>query len=304
MAFAASAPAKAALPAPAPTEDEAEQNLAGEPNEWMSGPQALTLPHDVQIDLPAGYAFLPQPAAGKFLEKNGNFHNENLLGLIGTDSDPDAQWFITLRFEDEGYVKDDETPDAKEILESFQESLPELNQERAEKGFPALTLGGWHDEPKYDRATHRLIWALNVGSARGDSVNYNTRVLGRRGYLSMNLITSPELLEADKTHAVAILTGTRFNAGATYADYASGDKVAEYGLAGLVLGGAGLGAAVKLGLFAKLGKILFAALLVGKKFIIIGLAGLAALLKRIFGRNEVQTVSPTEGASGPTDKTE
>jgi uncharacterized membrane-anchored protein len=200
------------------------------------------------------------------------------------------------RYEAEGYVKDDETPNAKEILESFQENLPELNKERTEKGFSPLTLGGWHDEPAYDRTNHRLVWALNVSSSNGDSVNYNTRVLGRRGYLSMNLITSPELLNADKAHAVALLEGTRFNAGATYADFASGDKVAEYGLAGLVLGGAGLGAAVKLGLFAKLGKGLIAALLVGKKFIVIGLAGLAALLKRLFGRNEVVT--------GPTDKSE
>ena len=262
--------------------------------EWRDGPEALKLPNEVQLSLPKGYAFLPLPAAAKFLEKNGVFHNEDLLGVIASGADENAQWLVVLRFQEEGYVKDDQAPNAKELIESFEESLPDLNKEREEKGFAALVLKGWHEEPHYDRVSHHLIWALNVSSKEQDSIVYSTRVLGRRGTLAMNLVTAPELLTQDQVHAGVLLKNISFASGSTYADFKSGDKVAEYGLAGLVLGGAGLGAAVKLGLFAKFSKILIALLLAGKKLVIFVVAALAALFRRFFRRGDVKAVSATE----------
>jgi uncharacterized membrane-anchored protein len=104
----------------------------------------------------------------------------------------------------------------------------------------------------------------------------------------LNLITNPASLAEDKVHATTLLEATEFKAGSKYADHQSGDKTAEYGLAGLVAGGAGLGAAVKLGLFAKLGKILLAVALAGKKLIVIAVVGAGALLKRLFSRGEAK----------------
>jgi uncharacterized membrane-anchored protein len=99
-------------------------------------------------------------------------------------------------------------------------------------------------------------------------------------------VDSPEQIEASKPQANLLLASTHFNSGARYEDFqASTDKVAEYGLAGLVLGGAGLGAA-KLGLLAKLGKVLLGVLVVGKKFIVVVVVAAAALLRRLFARKE------------------
>jgi len=117
-------------------------------------------------------------------------------------------------------------------------------------------------------------------------VNYNTRVLGRRGYASLNLVTDPEQLAGFKPEAAVLLSGIHFAAGARYEDFdAKSDKTAEYGLAGLIAAGAGLGAAklVKIGLLAKFWKLALAALIAGKKVIVLALAGLAAYLKRLFG---------------------
>ncbi len=89
-----------------------------------------------------------------------------------------------------------------------------------------------------------------------------------------------------KPHATALLGTTAFAQGARYEDFdAKNDKVAEYGLAGLVMAGAGLGAAklVKLGLLAKFSKVILAALIAGKKFIVIGLIALGAAVKKFFG---------------------
>ena len=94
---------------------------------------------------------------------------------------------------------------------------------------------------------------------------------------------------------------TTFGAGARYEDFdGKTDKVAEYGLAGLVLGGAGVAAAklVKVGILAKFSKVILAALIAGKK-VIIGLAvALVAILKKIFTGRKVEPV-PAGGPPPP-----
>ena len=65
------------------------------------------------------------------------------------------------------------------------------------------------------------------------------------------------------------------------AEWVSGDKVAAYGLAALVAGGAGA-AAVKVGLFASLAKVIAK----GGKAIVLLLIGLGAGLKKLFTRSE------------------
>lgn len=74
------------------------------------------------------------------------------------------------------------------------------------------------------------------------------------------------------------MTGFKFNQGETYAEFRQGDKVATYGLVGLVAGGAAF-AAGKAGLFAKLG-VVFAKFY---KFIIAGVLALFVGIKKLFG---------------------
>jgi uncharacterized membrane-anchored protein len=253
---------------------------------WKPGPVPVDLGHELGLELPAGYVFLGMPHAARLLEKNGSFHNDDLLGLV-TSEEGDGEWFAVIRYEDAGYVKDDEKIDAEELMKAFKEGQEEANKERVERGFSPLTIEGWSELPRYDRSVHHLIWSLTVSTPdHGKSVNFNTRVLGRRGFVSINLVTAPEKLEQYKSHAATLLGVTKFKSGARYEDFnGKTDKVAEYGLIGLILGGAGLGAAklVKVGLLAKLGKVILAALVAGKKLVVVALAAVAAFFKRIFG---------------------
>jgi len=68
------------------------------------------------------------------------------------------------------------------------------------------------------------------------------------------------------------LAGYRFNSGDTYSEFKSGDKVATYGLAALIVGG-GAAVAAKSGLLKFLGK-----------FIWVGLGAVALFVKRLFKR--------------------
>jgi len=275
----------------APTK-ESKENATEEaappppPSPWKPGPQDIDLGHDLKLALPEAYEYLPAGPAAKMLEKNGSFHNENLLGIVASKDD-DAQWFVTIRYEAEGYIKDDEKIDANELLSAIREGTEESNKERVEKGFKAWHVDGWSEPPAYDKSLHHLVWALSVSDDESKSVNFNTRILGRRGYVAINLVTAPELLAGYKPEAAALLKATTFSSTARYEAFnEKTDKVAEYGLAGLVLGGAGLGAAklVKIGLLAKFWKVIIAALIAGKKAIVLGLAAVAAFVKKLFSR--------------------
>lgn len=291
VAFATSSPASAAGSAPSASAaaSAAPPSYALEPPPekrvpWQEGPTKVDLGHDLDLDLPEPYVFLGMPDAGRLLEKLGNFHNETLLGVVASKSE-EADWFVTIRYEDEGFIKDDEEIKSDEILEAIREGTEEGNKERVERGFKELHVEGWAEPPRYEKGLHHLVWALNARTVDGVSVNYNTRVLGRHGYVAVNLVTDPEKLAGNKPVAAALLAATTFRSGSRYEDFnEKTDKVAEFGLIGLVLGGAGLGAAklVKVGLLAKFGKVILAALIAGKKAFIALLLGVGAFFKRIF----------------------
>jgi uncharacterized membrane-anchored protein len=281
---AASARADEAPAAPSAGQESAEQ---GPPLPWRVGPAPVELGHGVRLDLPAGYQFLGMPEAGQQLEKMGNLHNENLLGVV-ISSTPGDDYFVTLRYDEEGYIKDDEELDGKELLKTIKEGEEEYNEERKKLGFEAIHAAGWLEDPRYDKAVHHLVWALIVTDSQGESINYNTRILGRKGYASVNLVTDRKNLARDKPAAAALLHVTAFEPGARYENFdeSKGDKVAEYGLAGLVLGGAGLGLlkVAKIGLLAKFGKVFLAALIVGKKAIAALVIAAVAFVKKLFSR--------------------
>jgi hypothetical protein len=71
------------------------------------------------------------------MERAGNIYNENLLGLV-VSSAPEADYLVTIRHDEEGYVKDDDKIDAKELLEATQKGEPEYNEERKKRDFPPI----------------------------------------------------------------------------------------------------------------------------------------------------------------------
>lgn len=286
-------PAPEAEPAPDP---ELKAIMAA----WQTGPKELSFPEKVSVSLPPGFQFLPMPQAGKLLARGGSLHNEGMLGLITSISE-DAEWFVVVRHDDEGHVPDEEKVDGDELLKGLREGLEEMNEERKEQGFGPLALDGWAEAPRYEKERHQLVWALLVSGEGGQSVNFNTRILGRTGYVSLNLVTDPKQLAAQKPIAELLLKATRFNPGATYADFDDKtDKTAEYGLTGLVLAGAGLGAAklLKVGLLAKFGKVLLGLLIAGKKLIVIAVIAIGSFLKNLFGKKD-DAPPPTPPAEQP-----
>jgi len=119
------------------------------------------------------------------------------------------------------------------------------------------------------------------GGAPGaeQGVNYNTYLLGREGYVSMNLVTDLDAVEAQKPTARRLLAALEFDKGKGYGDFdSSTDRIAEYGLAALI-GGV---AAKKLGLFA----LVAAFVLKFAKIIALAVAGLGTLVWKYVGKKK------------------
>jgi uncharacterized membrane-anchored protein len=248
----------------------------------QAGPARIPLGKQATLKLPEGYFFIPQPQADQLLKAMGNGADPTRLGVI---LPPDSDSFIVPRYIDAGYIKDDEAADwnADELLSGLKEGTEEGNKERQARGMAEMEIVGWNQKPTYDKATHRLVWAIESKDKGVENeehgANYNTYVLGREGYLSMNLVSGFDSLAQNKPFVQTVLAQTSFNSGKTYADFNAGtDKVAEYGIAALVTGVA----AKKLGLFA----VIAAFLAKFAKIILIAGFGLVAGLGKFFKRDK------------------
>lgn len=205
------------------------------------------------------------------------------LGLLvpagKTPADEDC-WAVIVQYEDAGYIKDDDAAkiDYNKEMKKMKDGTREANKEREKQGYPRVELVGWATPPHYDSQAKKIYWAKELKFAGGDenTLNYEIRILGRRGFLELNAIAGMSQLAEIEKVTPSILSAIDFQEGHRYADFnSSTDKVATYGLAGLVAGGV----LAKTGIF----KAIIAGLIAGKKFVIIGLIALGAFLKKFFG---------------------
>lgn len=257
-----------------------------------------------KIALPAGFRYLDAADTETVLSKIwGNPRGGGALGMIvpatfdpiGGDS-----WAVVVTFDDDGYVKDDDAAkiDYAALLKDMKKDTSAASKARQKDGYSAIELIGWAAAPRYDAATHKMYWAkeLKFGDFPDHTLNYNIRMLGRRGVLVLNAVASMDQLKEVEAATPDLLRMVDFQDGHRYADFTkSTDKTATYGLAALVAGGIG----AKVGLF----KGLWLGILAFKKFIIIGVIALGAFLKKVFDnrREAAQLRSQETGASFRND---
>ena len=268
----------------------------------VKGPKTIKLGNGLaNLELPEGFQFVDKDTTIAMLKAAGNSGDGSELGCILMNKE-NEDFFVIINYDPQGYVKDDDAAeiDADALLKSYQEGTEAANEERKKAGVPALHVTKWGEKPHYDKAKHHLIWGLEAESEGRGVVNFNTRVLGREGVMSMNLVCSPEKLPEYKPVMDKILAATQYAEGKKYADYQEGDKVSEAGLLALLAGGA---AAAKLGLFAKLGKLLLGILIAGKKFIVIAIVGIGALAKRFFGGGATEEIASSTSTEMNSEET-
>jgi uncharacterized membrane-anchored protein len=240
---------------PGPAQQPSTQNDVWtqiEKLDWNLGPAQGGIAGVATVTVPKGSAFLGSAGTRRFLELQGNLGSDGGYTFAPTD----ISWFAVFSFDPSGYVSDDEKIDPDALLEILKKNNVEGNEERKRRGLETLVLEDWYVVPHYDVQTKRLEWGTKLRHPSGGvTVNYSIRLLGRAGVMSAVLVSDPASLDKDIKSFKAALAGFDFIQGQKYSEFRSGDKVAEYGLAALIVGGAAA-VAVKSGAFKALGKFL------------------------------------------------
>ena len=245
--------------------------------DWQIGPTTGMIGDKATIRVPEGYAFLGNADTKKLMVMMENIPSDNEHVFAPSH----LEWFAVFEFSPLGYVKDDETLDAQELLDTVTEGTKQGNVEREQRGWATMTILGWRFQPRYDDESKLLEWAFLAKEDRNNTeiVNYNTRLLGRRGVMEVVLVAEPEILDSSVAEFKQLVGGYSFVSGEKYADYREGDRVAEIGLAALIAGGAAA-VATKKGFWAAIGAFLAAAW----KFIAAAVVGVLVWVSSLFKR--------------------
>ena len=200
-----------------------------------------------QLNIPQGFKFL-NATQSKYVLSDlwGNPKRDDILGIIfpasATPFTTDSTYAFIISYDDMGFVKDYDAKELKydDMLKDMQKEEKEANIERAKNGYQPIHIIGWASTPFYDAKNKVLHWAKEIkfGEALdGNTLNYDVRILGRKGVLSLNAIANMKDISIVKADIDKVLKMAEFTNGNTYSNFdASTDKIAAYTIGGLVAG--------------------------------------------------------------------
>jgi uncharacterized membrane-anchored protein len=244
--------------------------------EWQKGPGTGKIAGKAEIAIAENHVFLDAKNTRRFLELTGNPPRDGQYTYAPTS----LNWFAIFSFADSGYVKDDEKINPDDLLRSLKDSDGPSNEERKRLGMGAIYTDGWQVAPHYDPETKRLEWGVRLRTASGEAVvNYTARLLGRSGVMSATLVSDPASLAQDMAAFKTSLQKFSYVTGEKYSEFKPGDRVAEFGLAALILGGAAA-VATKKGLWGAIAAFFAAFWKVIAGVAVAAIAALGSLFKR------------------------
>ena len=226
---------------------------------------------NASVNVPKGFRFLDRDQSIYVLtELWGNPADSSILGMLVPDSMGVldlGSWVFTISYDEMGYVKDDDAADIDyaDLLKEQQKEFADANPERIKLGYQPIEFIGWASSPYYDKNKKILHWAkeLKFGEDSLNTLNYNLRVLGRKGVFMLNAIATMENLEDVKSNIDVIIESVKFKEGSQYSDFNPDiDEVAAWTIGGLVAGKI-LAKVGFLAIFLKFWKLIAIALVAG-----------------------------------------
>jgi uncharacterized membrane-anchored protein len=245
------------------------------------------------LNVPAGFRYLDATQAAYVIHDLwGNPHGEGTLGMIVPKDigiTDENSWAFIITYDEMGYVKDDDADDIdyEELLKEIQADAAAANEERTKAGYESIAIVGWASKPYYDAEKKVLHWAKEIkfGETDGTTLNYNVRILGRKGVIVLNAVASMTQLPDVKQNIEPVLASVNYADGHKYGDFNPDlDEVAAWTIGGLVAGK----------VLAKAG--ILALLLINLKLILLAIGGLGTGVWRWFKKKtETPVVRNLEG---------
>ena len=231
------------------------------------------------ITVPEGFKYLdPEQSKTVIVDYWGNMPEqaEGVLGMLLPENKGllrDDSWAFIITYEDMGYVKDDDADDIDydELEEEIKKGMEEENKQRIEMGYEPMHFIGWAEPPYYDKEKKVLHWAkeIQVGDEKEHTLNYNLRMLGRKGVFMFNAVANVKNLPEVNQNIDKVLNSVQFKEGFKYTDFDPDvDEVAKWTIGGLIAGK----------VLAKAG--FFAVILKFWKIIAVAIAGLFGFRKK------------------------
>jgi uncharacterized membrane-anchored protein len=252
------------------------------------------------LKVPQGFRYLDAKQSQFVLHDLwGNPEDNSVLGMIVPDNMAVTgnAWAFIITYDEMGYVDDDDAGDIDydDMLTDIQSEEKEINEARAKEGYASIHMVGWAAKPYYDSDKKVLHWAkeLQFGDSEEHTLNYNVRILGRKGVMVMNAVAGMDQLSDVQANIDPVLSSFTYSDGNKYSDFnPSIDKVAAWTIGGLVAGK----------VLAKAG--FFALILKNIKLIGLAIAGAFTAIWRWFkSKTEpptVRTLGNNEGDSNST----
>lgn len=269
----------------------AELKTLVESLDYKQGIVDLPLAH-AKLNVPPEFYFLDQADAARVLTQlwgNPPAAAEGNLGMIfPVKYAPESSnsWGSVIDYMEDGYVSDidAQATDFDALLTELKQAAIEGNLQREKDGYDPITLVGWASPPFYEKSAHTLHWARDLLFGKDPNsphtLNYSLRILGREGVLQLNFVAGLEQLTEIKAAIPSMTKLATFDSGKAYTDFRDGDKLAAYGMAGLIAAGAGAKIAAKVGFLA----IALAFLKKGGVLLFIAGAAIVRFAKGLFGQ--------------------
>ncbi|MBR6981773.1 MAG: DUF2167 domain-containing protein [Prevotella sp.] len=237
------------------------------------------------VTVPQGFVFMDIEQTKKLLVDYWGNPEDRMEDVIGSLVPASCEAFYQIAvayiisYENCGYIKDDDASsiDYDELMKQIQKASAEANESLPVE--QRLTIKGWAVTPQYLKSSHTLIWAKTVGSVDGESVNYDMRILGKDGLVSLNAVADPTALDEIVSTGSMMMNSVTFDNGYAYSDFdPKRDRISDWTIGGLIAGGV----LAKTGFFAKLGVLLVKFW----KLIAVAVIAIGASIKKIFKKRD------------------
>jgi uncharacterized membrane-anchored protein len=187
----------------------------------------------------------------------------------------------------DGYVSlaDWDSADRSQEIGSIEESFKDSVKAQSERLGRDIRFDGWLVYPQIDKGKNILYYAniLNWGGDR--TINISVSIFDRQGYVPIKIVPVNGNITGDDVQKIVTASAAAYKpqAGSTYLEFSSGDKVAGYGALGVLATMLG----VKYGGAASAGLIALALLALKKGAFLVLLP--LVWLRRLFGRKKADS---------------